>query len=74
MATFRHPRHALLLAYEQDIIDTEEFVLLHEINTSKNLDFPFWNYRPFDLDQMTDAECKSELHFLRSDVYRLAEV
>ena len=27
-----------------------------------------------DLDELTDAECKTELRFYRSDVYRLAEV
>ena len=67
MASFRE---TLLVAYDQSIID--EFVLLYDLNTSKNLDFPYWNYENFDLDNWTDEECKADLSFQKADVYRLA--
>ena len=44
------------------------------LNTSKNLDFPYWRYERFDLNDISDAECKSKFRFYRNDIYRLAEV
>ena len=67
-------REALLLSYDQNLIDEEEFCLLFDLNTSSNLDYPYWNYELFELDNLTDPECIAELRFLKNDVYRLAEV
>ena len=44
------------------------------IFTSKILDYPYWSYNEFDLQNWTEAECRSELRFLKGDVYRLFEV
>ena len=74
MVTFRHTRNALLLAHSADIIPGEEFALLYYLHTSKNLGYPFWSYNEFDLENWTDAECRSELRYLKGDVYRLFEV
>ena len=76
MATFRETRDAFLLLAHYDyanIIDDEEFVLLKDINTSKNLDFSYWNYDPFNLDVYTEDECWTEFRFFKADIYRLAE-
>ena len=73
MASFRETREALLLAFDQNLINDEEFVLLYDLNRSKNPDYPYWNYERFDLDKWTDAECKTELRFYKTDVYRLAD-
>ena len=73
MAVFRDTRNALLLAHSADIPD-EEFVLLYDLHTSKNLDYLYWSYNEFDLENWTDAECWSELRFLKGDLYRLFEV
>ena len=59
--------------YVQNNLTDEEFAVLYDLNTSKNLDFPYWKYESFDLDTFTDAECISEFRFYRNDVYRLAE-
>ena len=37
MASFRETREALLLVYDEDLINDEEFVLLHNLNMSKIL-------------------------------------
>ena len=74
MAFFRDAREALLLSYDENLIDTEEFCLLYDLNTSQNLDYPYWNYEYFNLDNLSEPECKAELRFLRNDVHRLAEV
>ena len=49
MITFREVRDLLAVACFEDIIDEDEFVLLWDFNTSKNLDFPYEDYGRFDL-------------------------
>ena len=74
MATFREAREALLLANDLNLIDDEELLLLYDVNTSKNLEIPYWKYDKFDLDSLTDDECKSEFCFLKHDIYALVDV
>lgn len=74
MASFRDTRDALLIAYDQQLMNDEEFILLYNINTSKNFDYPYWNYELFKLDNWSDDECRSDLRFYKADVYRLFEV
>ena len=73
MASFRQTRESLLLAHNDGLIDDEEFALLFDINTSRNLDYPYWNYPAFDLDAQTDDECRTFFRFYRSDIYRFSE-
>ena len=74
MASFREANETLLLAYDEDLINDEEFVLLYNLNTSKNFDYSYWNYNRFNLDDWSDEECRSDLRFYEADVYRLFEV
>ena len=62
MATFREAREALLLACQDGrIVDTEFTLSQYDLNSSENLEFPYWKYGRFDLDSMTDDECKASL-------------
>ena len=74
MPAFRKNRISLRLAHQEGIIDEEEFVLLYDLNTSKNPDLPYWKYKRFDFDALTDEECKTEFHSYRSDIYALCDV
>ena len=74
MATFREAREALMFAYQDGSIDDTEFALLYDLNSSQNLEFPYWKYGRFDLDSMTDDECKAEFRFYKNDIYLLREV
>ena len=74
MATFRETRNALLLALSTDIISEKQFVLLYNLHTSKNLDYPYWSYNEFDLENWIHAENRSELMFLKGDVYRSFDI
>ena len=56
----REAREALLFTYQDGSIDDTEFALLYDLNSSGNLKFPCWKYGRFDLDSMTDDECKAE--------------
>ena len=73
MGGLREVREALLLSHAQNIIDDEEFVLLYNLNKSKNPDFAYWNYDMFDLDKLNDDECMAEFRFLKNDIYYLCE-
>ena len=72
MATFREVRDLLAVACFEDIIDEDEFLLLWDLNTSKNLDFPYEDYGRFDLDEMDDSECLAEFRVKKRDLPDLA--
>ena len=68
-----HATHdALMLAYDENFIDDEEFVLLFNYNRSKAL-FPYWKFENFNLDSWDDVECKTELRFEKSDLHLLMQ-
>lgn len=73
MASFRDARMMLFDAYGDGLIDEDEFVLLYDLNTSKNPVFPYANYERFELANMDEAECKAEFRFEKSDLPQLAE-
>ena len=50
------------------MIDATECLLLYDVNSPKNLDIPYWSYERFDLDLMTDDECKTEFRFNKNDI------
>ena len=74
MASFRDATEALLIAYDEDLINEEEFVLLYKLTTSKNFGYPYWNYSRLGLDDWSDEECRSDLRVYKADVYTLFEV
>ena len=57
MAALRDVRSALLEDNFNKIIDDEEFLLLWDLNEPKNIDYPYWNYDRFDLDNISTEEC-----------------
>lgn len=60
-------RDTILLAHASRLINAEEFVLLYDLHKPKNPDLPYTNYECFDLDKMTDDECKTEFRFYKND-------
>ena len=66
MVTFREAREALLFAYQDGRIDDTEFALLYDLNSSENLEFPYWKYGGFDHE--------AEFRFFKNDIYLLGEV
>lgn len=57
------------MAHFENAIDDEEFLLLYDINKSKNPEFPYWNYERFDLDFLNEDECVANFRFKKSDIY-----
>lgn len=72
--SLREVRDALLFAHSDNLINDEELLLLYDLNTSSNLQLPYWSYDQFDLELLTDDECMSEFRFIKNDIYLLAEV
>ena len=72
--SFRETREALFLSHDLELIEVKELLLLLEMNTSKNLDIPYWIYSKFDLDSLSDDECRSEFRFNKHDLYSLLDV
>jgi len=56
----------ILHAFDDGFISEEEFLILYDVNTLKNLDLPYWNYKNFDLDSLSDDECKGEKRHIHS--------
>ena len=73
MAGLREARNSLLSAVNENIIDDEEFLLLYDVNKSRD-DYPYWSYDSFNLDNLDDSESWSEFRFLKNDIYRLKNV
>ena len=55
--SFKKAREQLLWAFDENFISAEEFLLLYDVNKSTNLDLPYDEYSPFDLENMEDNEC-----------------
>ena len=68
MATFRKVRELLLTSFDDGDISEDEFLQLYDVNRSKNLDFPYQNYKHFDLERLDESECLAEFRFRKSDV------
>lgn len=69
MLVLREIREWLLLCRSYKMLRDDEFNVLYKENISRNTDFAYWSYDTFDLDSMTDAECKAEFRFYRNGVY-----
>ena len=42
----------LLLCHDEGSLTDEEFILLYDLNSLKNLDLPYWKYQRFDINNM----------------------
>ena len=73
MASFREIRRIVLQSFDDGDISEDEFLLLYDVNTSKNPDFPYESYGKFDLNDMDDSECLFEFCFRKSDLPVLSE-
>jgi len=71
--SFKKAREGLLSALNINLLSEEEFLLLYDVNKSKNLDLPCKQYSPFNLDYMED-ECLNEFHVKKCDLPILADV
>ena len=74
MANMLEKRNVVVEAYGYGLLNDEEFVLLYDLNNSKYLNIPSWQYPNFDLDDMQDDECISEFRSLKNNTHVLFDV
>ena len=60
MANMLERRNVVVEAFGDGLLNDEEFVLLYDLNSSRNLNIPYWQYRNFDMSNMQDDECISD--------------
>ena len=72
--TFKDVRNLLLISHNDGFINDDEFVVLYDLYTSKNPDFPYDSYAPFDLEELDESESLAEFRFRKRDVQILKEV
>ena len=66
--SFNEVRDALVFALADDVIDEDEFLVLCEEYRPCNPPFPYWDYRPFSLDNMDCSECKADFRLEKEDI------
>ena len=66
-------REMLLIAYSEDLIDDIEFVLLYDLNLSREL-YPYWKFDRFNLTSWDDSQCRTDLRFCKKDLALLIDV
>ena len=74
MSSFKKARDALLIAYDDSLVDDEEFVALYDVCRSKNPELPYYEYPSFALEEMDEAECAIDFRFKRKEIPFLARV
>ena len=71
MANSRELRDPFTLYYSSKVIHDEEFILLYDVFSSKNLNLPYEDYQRFSFDHMEPDECKAEFRFWKNDIHYL---
>ena len=71
---FKNVRNLLLINHNDGFINDDEFVVLYDLYASKNPDFPYDSYAPFDLEELDESESFAEFRFGKRDIRILKEV
>ena len=71
---FKNIQNLLLINHNDGFIYDDEFVVLYDLYASKNPDFPYESYAPFDLEELDESETFAEFRFGKQDIRILKEV
>ena len=71
---FINVRNLILINHNNGFVDDDEFVLLYDLFASKNLDFPYDSYGPFDPEELDESESFAEFRFRKQDIRILKDV
>ena len=74
MTSFKDIQTLLPLFHDDGLIDDDEFLLLYDLYSSTNPDFPYHIYPAFDLDELDESECLAEFRFRKRDIVALRDV
>ena len=73
MTSFGDARDLLTTALFDNLISEDEYLILYDLNGSKNLDLPFDEFMRFDLDEMENSEGVAAFRVHKHDLPALAE-
>ena len=73
IASLRQTWEGLLFAFGDGVINEEHFLLVFDLNTRNNLDYPYWKYQAFNLDRLSYDECMTYFQFYKSGINLLIE-
>ena len=71
---FRDVRNFVLISHADGIVDDEEFVVLYDLYSSRDPDFPYDHCTAFDLAALDESESVAEFRFCKRDVRTLSNV
>ena len=74
MPKLKEVRNQLLISHSQGVRNDDEYLLLDDLNKSKNLDLPYESYDYFDFDMLENDECLWEFRIRKQDIPLLADV
>ena len=60
MPRLKDVRNSLLIAHKNSLLSDEKLLLLLDQNSSENPQFNYEKYETFDIDDIKEAECKTE--------------
>ena len=72
ISSFKDTQTLLPLFHDDGFID-DDFVLLYELYSSTNPDFPYM-CPAFHLDELDESECLAEFRFRKRDIVALRDV
>ena len=58
----------LVLSYAENVIDSDEVVLLYDVNMSKDI-YPYWKYSHFNMRTFDDEQCVVDFRFSKTHLY-----
>ena len=68
MSSLKDARDMTLINHSRGLITGRRALLLLQENTSRNPDFSYDAYDRFDLENMEEAECKSQFRVEKRDI------
>ena len=71
MVNVREAQYILLHCHTDNLIDDEEFALLHDVNEQANPEFLHWTYPPFYFEKIYGDECDAEFRDSKNRIYSL---
>ena len=71
---FRDVRNLLLISHDESLINDEELLVLYDLYSCNNPDFPYHSYSSFDLEELDESESLAEFRFRKRDIQSLYEV
>ena len=63
----------LTTALFDNVISEDEYLIPYDLNSSKNLNLPYDEFKRFELDEMKDSECVAKFRVNKHGLPDLAE-